>query len=134
MPVKASLIAPLLAPVLYVLIGFLYAWLNHYQHHNLLGSSLIVLVISYAMTLLFGLPAYLLLKKHHLFSTFRLTVIGLILGALFLLSFFQIISSSDLFEFNDLYKSLQQILLGGFFGGAVAFTFAQLARITTPQQ
>ena len=120
--VKAILLSPLI-PVLF--ISIVVPFKNNFQFSILILFSAVV--VSYAGTLLFGIPAVMLLKRFNMLNLPILVLFGTVLGiiilyvALFLLGVVQVSNSGF---------DLTAGIWGAILGFCVSLTFGLIAGIT----
>lgn len=128
------LIAPLAAPITYWIGVIIFSISKVQSFNDLIGSLLLIsafaLPVSYIASILLGLPAVFLLKKHNYLSLPNLVLTALVLGTLVLLLFAAISAGTNSnVEILNL-ESLWFILAGGGMAASVAILFWYISGIT----
>jgi len=129
---RAILFAPLITPFAYLFGALLF--MDYRSDNNdvlitLFFISSFTLPVSYASTLIFGIPIFFLLKKYKKLSIIWLTTCGSIAGMLVFILFVWSMTgfSPNIFHAPQV---LYYILAGGFLGGSVAVAFGIISGIT----
>jgi len=82
------------------------------------------LPLSYIITLIFGFPVYIFLKKNNYLSMLNLVASGVLLGAILFLLF--IASVSRMLNTTEI---LQILFIGSIMGASVSYAFGKIAKI-----
>ena len=133
--IRAFLIAPLIAPIIYLFGAILLNIGGEFKLRELLSLTMVVLFIaapvSYIATALIGIPYYYILKRMNNLTRANLIIGGSVLGIATFLLFWASPFGLELLGAFDSTELVFTILIGAILGGGVAWCFQILSGITS---
>lgn len=133
--VRATIFAPLVAPAMYFSGIMLFDDLSYEGDERFLLLTLtfsILAPISYAGTILVGIPLLALLRNRNRLTLGRLLVAGFVTGGILFTGYLLVTARLDcgVFALSELVRHIAE---GGAMGAAVAYTFSMISGITKAQ-